>query len=79
MITRVTGGVGFELAKILYQKNGKIYIVARSAKKVNKAIENIKEQSQGSNGRLEARLLDLADLTYIKPAVRRVSGEKNYD
>jgi len=65
----VTGGyvgVGFELGKLLYQKNGTVYVAGRSPEKASKAIEDIKSAFPGSNGKLEFLQLDLADLTTIK-------------
>jgi retinol dehydrogenase-12 len=43
----VTGGysgVGYELVKILYSKNGVVYIAGRDEKKAAEAIARIKEE-----------------------------------
>lgn len=58
--------MGKELAKILYQKNGTIYIAGRSREKGEAAITAIKEAYMASDGRLEFLHLDLADLSSIK-------------
>lgn len=59
-------GIGKELAQILYSKNAKVYVAARSEDKANAAIESIKAASPGSKGALVFLGLDLADLTTIK-------------
>ncbi|OHF02116.1 hypothetical protein CORC01_02695 [Colletotrichum orchidophilum] len=67
----VTGGalgIGLELCKILYGSNATIYIATRSSTKIAAAIKTIKSLLPSSRGRLESLVLDLADLTTIKPA-----------
>ncbi|KAH9844962.1 putative oxidoreductase [Teratosphaeria destructans] len=65
----VTGGytgVGLELSKILYSKNGTVYLAGRSPEKGEKAISTIKQAHPSSDGRVEFLKLDLADLPSIK-------------
>ena len=65
----VTGsniGVGKEIARMLYEKNAKIYIAARSEEKAIKAIEDIKKASPTSTGTLVFLYLDLSDLNKVK-------------
>lgn len=64
-------GVGFELAKILYSKNGTVYIATRSKEKIENAIESLRKENPFSSGRLESLILDLSDLSTIKPAAKR--------
>ncbi|PVI04821.1 NAD(P)-binding protein [Periconia macrospinosa] len=64
-------GVGKELARMLYSKNAKVYIAARSEEKANKAIDDIKKAESGSRGALIFLRLDLADLTTIKSSVQK--------
>ena len=54
------------MARILYSKNAKVYIAARSEDKANKAIEGIKNATPSSTGALVFLRLDLSDLTTIK-------------
>lgn len=71
LITGGNSGMGFELAKILYQKNAKVYIACRSQSKALSAISSIKLSSpegQPSKGDIKFIPLDLSDLTTIKPA-----------
>ncbi|PSR90639.1 hypothetical protein BD289DRAFT_430542 [Coniella lustricola] len=69
----VTGGyvgVGFELCKILYAHNARVWVAGRSAEKGQRAVTTIKEASPRSEGHVEFLQLDLADLSTIKPAVQ---------
>ncbi len=66
IVTGSNTGVGKELAKILYAKNAKVYIAARSQEKAETAMEEIRKASPASNGSLTFLRLDLADLTTIK-------------
>lgn len=54
---------------MLYSKDAKVYIAARSEERSQKAIEDIKSLNPQSRGALYFLRLDLADLTTIKPTV----------
>ena len=65
----VTGGYtgcGRELAKILYQHNGTVYLAGRSKDKGDAALKELKAAYPDSKGRVEFLQLDLADLSTIK-------------
>jgi retinol dehydrogenase-12 len=62
IITGANTGVGKELARLLYSKNAKVYIFARSEPKANQAIEDIKKAAPTSTGVLDFLPLDLSDL-----------------
>ncbi|KAI1139305.1 NAD(P)-binding protein [Hypoxylon sp. FL0543] len=80
IVTGGASGVGFEVSRILYEKNATVYIAARTASKIQNAIEDIKKLYPGSRGRLEALVLDLANLETIKPAVENfISKEQRLD
>ncbi|KAI0833103.1 putative short-chain dehydrogenase [Hypoxylon sp. FL0890] len=66
IVTGSTAGIGKELARILYSKNAKVYIAARSQDKANKTIEEISEAFPSSKGSLVFLKLDLSDLTTIE-------------
>lgn len=66
MITGGSSGLGAELAKILYQRNGKVYIAARSEQKTNDTISRIRATHPTSKGVLIFIPLVLDDLTTIK-------------
>lgn len=59
-------GLGKEVAQILYSKNAKVYMMARSEEKTKKAIDSIKTSEPSSSGDLIFIRLDLADLPSIK-------------
>ncbi|KAI8246081.1 hypothetical protein K4K57_009276, partial [Colletotrichum sp. SAR 10_99] len=67
-ITGGVSGIGLELCKILYAANATIYIATRSASKITTAIKELESLYPSSQGRLESLVLDLSDLTTIKPA-----------
>jgi NAD(P)-dependent dehydrogenase (short-subunit alcohol dehydrogenase family) len=66
LVTGGSGGLGKELATILYQRNAKIYIAARSTTKALTTIDEIKRRHPNSSGELMHLHLDLDDLTTIK-------------
>ncbi|KAH8889224.1 NAD(P)-binding protein [Thozetella sp. PMI_491] len=66
IVTGSSGGLGKELANILYSKNSKVYIAARSEAKANAAIDEIRERFPASSGELVYLHLDLNDLSTIK-------------
>jgi retinol dehydrogenase 12 len=66
LVTGGASGLGFLLAKFLYQVNGRVYIAGRDQEAASKAIERIKSHHLSSKGRLEFLRLDLADLSSIK-------------
>jgi retinol dehydrogenase 12 len=70
-VSIVTGyvGCGYELAKILYQCNGTVYLAGRTADKGYRSVKSIREQHPESEGHIEFLKVDLADLSTIKPAV----------
>ncbi|KAF2479441.1 short-chain dehydrogenase [Neohortaea acidophila] len=69
IVTGGYAGVGKELCKILYGKNGTVYVAGRSQEKGDKALAEIKAAHPSSDGRVEFLKLDLSDLATIKPAV----------
>ncbi|TGJ81255.1 hypothetical protein E0Z10_g7513 [Xylaria hypoxylon] len=71
-VTIVTGsntGLGKETAQVLYSKNAKVYMLARSEEKAKQAIDSIKAAVPNSSGELIYLHLDLADLPSIKSTV----------
>jgi NAD(P)-dependent dehydrogenase (short-subunit alcohol dehydrogenase family) len=80
IITGGNSGVGFELAKILYGANAKVYLAGRSEKRVLEAIRLLRAGFPSSRGDLVWLPLDLADLTSVKIAVEEYeSKEKRLD
>ncbi|KAI1108111.1 hypothetical protein F5Y14DRAFT_437401 [Nemania sp. NC0429] len=77
IVTGSNVGLGKELAQILYAKNAKVYMLARSEEKTKKAIESIKAAVPKSGGQLVFLRLDLADLTTIAATVAQFRGRES--
>ncbi|XXH02068.1 hypothetical protein Hte_008433 [Hypoxylon texense] len=71
IVTGASSGVGKETARILYSKNAKVYIAARSEARVSGAIAGIQEAHPKSFGSLVYLPLDLADLASVRAAALR--------
>ncbi|KAK5112342.1 hypothetical protein LTR62_004305 [Meristemomyces frigidus] len=69
IVTGGYAGVGKELCKMLYQRNGTVYLAGRSKEKADAAIADIRSSVTSSEGRLEFLHVDLADLPSIKASV----------
>lgn len=69
LITGGTSGIGYEVAKILYSKNARVYIAGRSADKATKALSEIRAAAPASTGTVDFLYIALDDLTTIKSTV----------
>lgn len=65
-MTGGNSGVGKALVSLLFSKNAKIYMAARSETKAQSAIADIQKECPHSKGRLVFLYLDLADLDRVK-------------
>lgn len=73
-------GIGYELVKILYRRNGIVYIAGRSPRKGSEAITRLKGEFPEAKGRLEFLQLDLSDLSTIKGSAHEfLSKEERLD
>ena len=77
IVTGASAGVGKELARLLYSRNGTVYLAARSSEKAKAAIEWIKQSHPASKGVLYFLKLDLNDLEGIKPSAEEFLGKEN--
>lgn len=79
MITGGASGIGLELATILYQAGGKIYIAGRSRVTALQKIEAIKSsvRDASSAGQLEYLPLDLSDLNTVKASVASFKSKES--
>ncbi|KAF6801064.1 short-chain dehydrogenase [Colletotrichum sojae] len=77
MVTGGSGGLGKELAKMLYEKNAKVYIAARSEDKSTSTIAEIKALHPHSRGQLIFLRLDLNDLSTIERSTREFLSKEN--
>lgn len=71
VVTGANTGVGKELSKMLYSKNARVYMAARSQEKALSAMADIRASSAQSTGDLIFLPLDLADLTTIAASARQ--------
>ena len=71
IVTGGASGIGLELATMLFQAGGKVYIAGRSKDNAEQAIQSIKSMvhDTSSAGQLEYLPLDLSDLSTIKASV----------
>ncbi|ORY71964.1 putative short-chain dehydrogenase [Pseudomassariella vexata] len=77
IVTGSNTGIGKEVARILYRKNAKVYIAARSEEKAKRAIESIKATAPGSTtGELIFLLLDLANLFSVQAAAHQFLAQE---
>lgn len=76
-MTGASSGIGEQLAQILYQKNAKVYVAARSQDKASKAIEGIKAKAPSSKGEVRFLHLDLDDLATIKASADAFLSEND--
>ncbi|KAI1374298.1 hypothetical protein F4677DRAFT_461571 [Hypoxylon crocopeplum] len=71
IVTGANSGVGKETAQILYSKNAKVYVAARSEAKAADAIADIQRAWPKSTGALVFLPLDLADLGAVRASALR--------
>ncbi|KAI1768460.1 hypothetical protein GGR53DRAFT_532377 [Hypoxylon sp. FL1150] len=71
IVTGANSGVGKETAQILYSKNAKVYIAARSEAKAVEAITDIQRAWPNSKGSLVFLPLNLADLSAVRASALR--------
>ncbi|KAF1828199.1 NAD(P)-binding protein [Decorospora gaudefroyi] len=76
VVTGASGGVGKEVARILYSKNAKVFIAARNEKKATAAIADIQATCPKSKGSLVFQHLDLADLATIKGSAESITSQE---
>jgi retinol dehydrogenase 12 len=77
LVTGGYGGIGFEVASILYQRNATVYIAGRCSVKGLAAVDKIKAGNPQSKGGIHFLHLDLADLSSIKPMVEAFMGRES--
>lgn len=76
IVTGANTGTGKELTRLLYTRNAKIYMLARSEEKTKVAITDIQKAAPSSTGSLRYIKLDLADLSTIKQTVQQFLGSE---
>jgi NAD(P)-dependent dehydrogenase (short-subunit alcohol dehydrogenase family) len=76
IVTGANTGLGKEIARMLFAKNARVYVAARSENKTQKAIDDIKTSNVESRGELRFLFLDLNDMDKIKAAVQVFLGQE---
>ncbi|KAI0181838.1 NAD(P)-binding protein [Hypoxylon sp. FL1284] len=66
IVTGSNTGIGKQTSQILYSKNAKVYMMARSEEKTRRAMDDIRTAVPNSTGDLVYIPLDLADLPSVK-------------
>ena len=79
IVTGAASGVGCNLATILYQAGGKVYLTVRSEEKAQKAIDDIKALVQNTPGvgSLEYLQLELDDLSSVKSSAKNFQSRES--
>ncbi|KAH8176450.1 short chain dehydrogenase domain-containing protein [Sarocladium implicatum] len=77
VVTGANTGIGKDVAEIMYSKNAKVYMLARSAEKTVAAMDSIKAAVPRSTGELVYLKLDLADLVSVKAAAQDFLAREN--
>jgi retinol dehydrogenase-12 len=76
IVTGASAGVGRELARLLYSRNGTVYVAARSSERAHAAIQWAKDAHPSSSGALHFLRLELGDLSTIRPSVDEFLGRE---
>ncbi|KAG8162047.1 hypothetical protein KVR01_007812 [Diaporthe batatas] len=77
LVTGANTGIGKELSRMLYSKNGKVYVTARSEDKVSQAVKDIQAAVPNSSGTLVPLVLDLSDLSTIKASAETFTAAES--
>ena len=79
IVTGGYSGVGYQLAAILFQAGGKVYIAGRSEAKARQSIEEIKSSAHNTSptGQLEYLPLELDDLSTIKASSQAFQSKES--
>lgn len=75
-MTGASSGVGKETAQLLYSRNAKVYVAARSEGKANDAIAAMRKAWPASTGSLAFLHLDLSDLSHVRAAAQRFQAQE---
>ncbi|KAI0380311.1 putative estradiol 17 beta-dehydrogenase [Hypomontagnella monticulosa] len=71
IVTGANTGLGKELSRVLYSKNAKVYLTARTRAKAEAAIADIQAAEPNSSGTLAFLQLNLEDLTTIEASAEK--------
>lgn len=77
IVTGANTGVGYQVSSILYSRNAKVYVAARTESKAQAAIDAIKSSHPKSTGSLHYLHLNLSDLGTIKASVNEFLSKED--
>ncbi|CAK7210550.1 short-chain alcohol dehydrogenase [Sporothrix curviconia] len=77
LVTGANTGLGKETARILYSKNAKVYVAARSLERAQPAIDAIQAAHPSSKGQLVFLELDLSDLVKVKASAQSFLNQES--
>lgn len=77
IVTGPTSGIGFELVKLLYSRNARVYLAGRASDQGKTVIEGIRASHPTSNGSLHFLHLELDDLASIKSSVLEFQAQES--
>lgn len=77
LVTGATSGIGYELVKILYGKNAKVYLAGRASDQAKQAIEEIRASHPAFNGSVHFLHLELDDLASMKSSVKDFQAKES--
>ncbi|KAK1975926.1 hypothetical protein LZ30DRAFT_763964 [Colletotrichum cereale] len=72
VVTGSNGGIGKQVARILYERHARVYLTARSQEAAQRTKDDIEVAVPSSKGELIVALLDLGNLSTIRTATRRI-------
>lgn len=78
IVTGSNTGLGKEIARMLYSRDAKVYMMARSEEKTLEAMEDIKQSVAKPDGELHFIPLDLSDIPSIKEAAERFLAKEQH-
>lgn len=76
LVTGATGGIGFELVRILLRLGAEVWLVGRSEAKLKNAELRFKQEF--ANAKLHSIIIDYTDLSTVKPAAEQLLKETDY-
>lgn len=76
LVTGATGGIGYEVVKILLRQGAEVWLVGRSDTKLHSVLLDLKQHFPSA--KLHSARIDYLDLSTVKPAVEQLFKETNH-
>ena len=78
VVTGATSGCGYELVKILYQKNATVYLSARSDAKGQKTVNDVRAAFPQSTGKVDYFVLEYDDITKVRQGADSLKAKEKH-